>query len=107
MSNLPVAETILEQLGGNQFRVMTGATNFVGSATRLTFRLPGGGGFCKSGINYVSITLDPSDTYTMQFYRIRNGNLSRIAEHSDVYFDMLQDLFEKETGVYVTLARRR
>ena len=40
-TDLTVANTILQQLGGNKFRVMTGAKNFVGSNDALTFRLPG------------------------------------------------------------------
>ena len=30
MSNMTVAKTILEQLGGNKFRMMTGAKNLAG-----------------------------------------------------------------------------
>ncbi len=35
MNNLKVAETILEQLGGNQFRMMTGAKNLAGDENSL------------------------------------------------------------------------
>ena len=39
MSNLKVAETILEQLGGNKFRMMTGAKNLAGDETSLSMRI--------------------------------------------------------------------
>jgi hypothetical protein len=104
MIDLQVAETILEQLGGREFTVMTGAKNFVGSPTTLSFSLPGAGGFCKNGINRVVITLEPSDTYTVQFYRIRRGSaLVLVANHTDIYYDGLQELFTRETGLAVSL----
>lgn len=99
MSNLPVAETILEQLGGRRFRVMTGARNFIGCATYLSFRLPGARGFTKQGINYVRIELMPSDTYTVTFSRIRSTNVAVISKHENIYCDALQELFTRETGL--------
>lgn len=103
MSNLVVAETILEQLGGRRFIAFTGATKFVGSVYSLSFTLPGDG-FCKNGINRVNIELMPSDTYTVKFYRLRRGTpLVTVSEHTDIYFDQLQELFENETGLVVHL----
>lgn len=96
---MEVSETILRQLGGRQFIVMTGARNFIGHPDMLTFRLPGSGGFCKNGINRVAIRLNPSDTYTVTFSRIRGMKAVEIAEHRDVYFDSLQEIFTRETGL--------
>lgn len=102
-----VAQTILEQLGGRKFIAMTGARNFVGGESSLAFRLPGGGGFCKKGINVVQITLTPDDTYTMTFQRRNHvkGVLTwtDIAQHHGVYFDMLQSMFTSETGLATQL----
>lgn len=98
-----VAKTILEQLGGNKFRVMTGAKNFVGAPDSLRFSLPGGGGFCLDGINKVVITLDPSDTYTVQFYRLRGAKATLIKEVKDVYCDYLVACFERATGLRTSL----
>jgi hypothetical protein len=107
MSN-QVAKTILQQLGGSLFATLTGAKNFVGSENSLSFSLPGGGGFCKNGINRVNIELAPSDTYTVKFYRFQRGaTLVTVSEHTDIYFDGLQDLFERETGLYTSLTRRK
>lgn len=100
---MSVAKIILEQLGGRRFTVMTGAKHFVGSDTALSFTLPGGGGFCKDGINSVRINLDPSDTYTVSFYRVRKGIPVLISSASDVYCDVLRDVFESATGLRTSL----
>jgi len=100
-----VARTILEQLGGNRFIAMTGARNFIGSESSLSFRIPGGGGFCKDGINFVRIELTPSDTYRMSFARIRGDKLTAVAQHDDIHFDGLRELFERETGLATSMGR--
>lgn len=58
-TNLQVAETIRQQLGGARFAMMTGAKNFVGGENMLLFSVGRG---AKAGINRVRVTLDPSDT---------------------------------------------
>jgi len=94
-----IAQTILEQLGNNKFITMTGARQFIALPSGLQFKLPGGGGFCKQGINCVQIILDPSDTYTMKFMKIRSLTVKTLAEHSGIYFDQLQTIFTRETGL--------
>lgn len=98
MSN-EVAKTILEQLGGRGFTVMTGARNYTGYPDGLTFRLPGAGGFCRAGINHVEIRLLPSDTYRVIFSRVRGGKMKEIACVAGVYFDALPEIFRRETGL--------
>lgn len=104
---MAVAKTILEQLGGGKFMVITGASNFLGDANSLSFRLPGGGGFCKDGINHVKIELTGMDDYIVTFNRIRAGKVTEVAKLDGVYNDMLMDIFENHTGLYCTLAPRR
>jgi hypothetical protein len=99
MREQTVGETILEQLGGARFITMTGARNFIGSATRLTFRIPGAGGRTKNGINFVSITLSAFDTYTVTFSRIRGSIVKIVEQHHNIYADMLQSLFTSVTGL--------
>lgn len=98
-----VAKTILEQLGGGRFALMTGAKNFVGTPDSLIFRLPGAGGFTKAGINKVVVTLMPSDTYKVDFYRMRKGVSKLIDSADDVYCDMLREVFERATGLRTNL----
>ena len=97
-----IAKTILEQLGGNRFKAMTGANRFVALESGLHFRIPGGG-FTKNGINSVTIILDWSDTYTVRFERVRGIKSTQINELSLVYDDQLQGLFEEETGLRTSL----
>jgi hypothetical protein len=99
-----VANTILEQLGGAQFVALTGASKFCAGDQFLQFSLPKG---CNQGINKCRIMLDPSDTYTVEFFRITGASFERKLEFSDVYCDTLKDLFERATGLYVTLFARR
>lgn len=103
MADLTVANTILEQLGGRKFIVMTGARNFVGDFSGLSFRLPGAGGFCADGINYVKVTLTPNDEYDMTFSRIRGARVTQVAKHEGIYFDQLQESFTKATGLHTSL----
>lgn len=97
-----VAQTILDQLGSGKFAVMTGAKNFVGSANGLTFKLPGKN-FCKNDINCVRVILDPTDTYTMQFLKIRGTKVTTVKEVTDVYNDQLQEIFTDVTGLDTSL----
>ena len=64
MSNLKVAETILEQLGGNHFRMMTGAKHLAGDENSLSMRI----GRNSSNSNYLKITLNSMDTYDTVSY---------------------------------------
>ena len=60
---MSVAKTILEQLGGNKFRMMTGAKNFVGYENGVSMKI----GRNSSNSNYLKITLNSMDTYDMKF----------------------------------------
>jgi hypothetical protein len=97
-----VPKEILRQLGGNKFQVMTGAKNFAGDENRLVFSIPK----AKNGINFVQITLMPTDTYKVEFgKKSRSARIGykKIKIYDDVYSDMLRELFEKETGLYTSL----
>jgi len=95
-----VARTILEQLGGRRFLAMTGATNVIGSADSLSFRLPGTPGFVRGRINVCRITLTPMDTYTVEFLRVgRQGQVATVAICTDIYADALPACFTRETGL--------
>lgn len=96
---MEVAQTILNQLGGHKFVVMTGAKNIYALDSGLQFGLPGGRGFTKHGINKVQVILDPSDTYTVKFIKIRKMEKTYEMEYSNVYNDMLQSVFREATGL--------
>ena len=64
--NKQIANTILSQLGGHKFIVMTGAKNFVAIENGIRFNIGQNG----SKANMVKVVLDWDDTYTMQFIKI-------------------------------------
>ena len=103
MSAHIVADTILQQLGGRRFALMTGAKSFTGSADALSFRLPGAGGFCRSGINRMRVTLTPADTYTVEAWRVRGASMVMVAQFGDVYADNLRDVFTTMTGLETSM----
>lgn len=92
------AQTILEQLGGNKFIVMTGTKNFVKNDKEKSLTMKLTKNLAKA--QYLKITLNGNDLYDMEFISV-NRNLDRVikAEYKDVYFDMLQELFTKTTGL--------
>uniref|UniRef100_A0A6H2A606 Uncharacterized protein n=1 Tax=viral metagenome TaxID=1070528 RepID=A0A6H2A606_9ZZZZ len=96
---LEIARTILAQLGGHKFTVMTGAKNIFALENGLQFALPGNGGFTKYGINRVQVILDPSDTYTVKFMKIRKMEKTYEIEYGNVYCDSLQSVFREATGL--------
>ena len=103
MTNLTVAKTILEQLGGNRFVAMTGAKNFVAGESALSFKI----GRNSTSINTVKVELTPMDTYTVTFSNVskrKAGVVNKvISESTDVYCDTLVELFERTTGLYTKL----
>jgi hypothetical protein len=100
MTDLTVATTILQQLGGKRFILMTGAKNVGGGSDYLSFTLPKN----SKKISHVLVKYNKgSDTYSMKFMNVRGVNVKNVATYDDVYCDMLQELFTKETGFYTTL----
>lgn len=109
--HVQVANTILEQLGGRHFLVMTGAKDLGASNDglgSLTMRLPRCD-FKKPGVTHVKITLEPSDTYKVEAIKVsrrrkfERPQVSTIASESDVYCDTLQDAFLRLTGLMTRL----
>lgn len=104
-SNKEIADTILEQLGGNKFRVMTGAKNFSYSSQgkpHLQFQI----GRNASKANMVVIEYEAGhDWYTVKFlkFSMKTG-LQELKKVEGVYFDDLRPLFTKYTGLYTSLA---
>jgi hypothetical protein len=99
---LAVANTILAQLGGSGRLVqMIGAKHFVGSANALTFQFAGRG--ARNQSNCIRITLDPWDTYTVEFLSCRGVKVTPKGTFTDIYADGLRELIEHETGLYLSL----
>ena len=97
---MSVAKTILEQLGGNQFRMMTGAKNLVDCGDALAMKI----GRNSSNSNYLKITLNSMDLYDMEFCKLtKMGEKKSVTEYNNVYNDLMKGTFTAHTGMYTSL----
>jgi hypothetical protein len=103
MNNNNIAETILNQIGGNQFIAMTGSSHFASTGNGLRMKLSRN----KSGANYLFIELNGRDLYNMKFSSIRSKNWEIVSKTKfdiqDVYADQMFRIFEQITGLYTKL----
>lgn len=130
MTRIEIANTILNQLGGNHFVVMTGAKNFVTVDNGLRFQI----GKNSSKANVVKVMLQVDDTYTMQFWNKgrefnpytlmvkyfdqgmseeqvkvkvaaaeKNAEPKMLKEYNGLFFDQLQEFFTEYTHMNTKL----
>jgi hypothetical protein len=93
-------KVILQQFGGGRAMAMIGGKDILVDGKTLQF------GFkakAKNGANKVLITLEASDTYTVEFWSVRGMKSRLIKSFDDVYAESLAELFEGETGLYLRL----
>ena len=94
-------KTIASQIGNRAFAMM-GASNLMTSGSGLSFKV----GRNPKGVTHVKVTLDPSDTYTVEFLRcsLRAKNIRKVlGTFDDVYAEDLRELIESETGLALSL----
>lgn len=107
-----IAKTILRQLGGNKFTVMTGASKFlVADITKdnkkIWLRMNIGRN--AAGINRLKIYYNANDTYTMEFYKQTMSRktfdvkITKKQTFENIYCDQLQEIFTRVTGLYTSL----
>ena len=100
-TNLTIPETTLQQLGGAaRLKAMIGAKMFVGDERTLQFRFAAP---ATNKANCLRITLDPTDTYTVEFWRCRGLAQDKVDEVGLVYGDSLRGLIESKTGLRLSL----
>jgi len=92
---MTTAETILEQLGGNRFLIMTGSRVFSRGQHSLHLKLAPN----KSGADRLTITVTSLNLYMMQF---RKGTGESVSGINGVHPDQLQEIFTENTGLYIT-----
>lgn len=93
------ANTILQQLGGARFQIMTGANSFMAVEGGLQFRIPR----AKDTINCVSIKLNRNDLYDLQFMTIWGLKVTTKNVATDVGSEQLEQVFSKVTGLATRL----
>jgi len=109
-----IANTIRQQLGNLAF-------SMVGAKDLMSFNEEAGAGLMfKIGRNskkvqWVKITLAPSDTYSVEFSRITPRRLNKktlthsggekkiLSKMDGLYTDMLKPVIEEATGMYLSL----
>ena len=98
-----IARTILEQIGGKSFAVMTGSRDFVDMGNGLRMSLASN----KTSANRLDIIYDAgTDLYNMRFYRKTfskktfESKLKDVEVHEGIFFDMLEEVFTQVTGLY-------
>ncbi len=92
-------EIILQQLGGNEFKSMTGAHNFIHTTGNngLQFRFRGSRRF-----NWCKISLNERNLYDVEFCQIGRAPKFIVRNHIryfDIYASDLQSLFTSVTGL--------
>jgi hypothetical protein len=102
MTDLSVANTIAQQIGGRAF-FMLGTKNKIGTENSLIFDIKG-----SKKANKIEIIYDRGpDSYTVNFHkatmkRMLAGN-TLVYSTSDIYADQLKDVIETHTGLYLSL----
>ena len=103
-NSLQVARTILEQLGGEKvLSVMIGAHSFTADGNGLVFKFKAK---ARCGIKAIKVTLDPSDTYTVEFYSQKGAPSFAVkceARYTDTMSEDLVSLVEEATGLVLSL----
>lgn len=95
-TNAAVANEIKRQLGGAIF--MFGARLLVYDEKSLAFSIRG-----SRKANKVKITLEPSDTYRVECFKIRGTDCRKVSEANMVYADSLKPVLEAHTGLAASL----
>lgn len=88
-----VAKTIAAQIGNMAFR-MLGAKDLLSTENSLQFAIRG-----SRTANMIRVQLDPSDTYTVEFYK----GVRKVKSVSGVYCDSLREVLQAHTGLYTSL----
>ena len=97
MTDFTVANTIISQLGGfGTLKAFVNARSYVADNNSVMFKFSGSKkfNFCKIVYNY------GLDEYEMNFIKIW-GDRKKVETVNGVYCDMLVDIFEKKTGLYL------
>lgn len=98
MTNQTIAAAILAQLGGNRLVAMTGANGFLNLENGLQFKFKG-----SKKANCVRITLEASDLYTVEFFKIKGYDAPSVSKHTGLYDVALKPTFERLTGLSLSL----
>lgn len=94
---MTVVQSIAQQLGGNKFQSMTGATMYA-NESKLMVKFKG-----SKNSNCMNIEYMLDDTYTMTFYKLRGTDAKIVAQYADVCCNQLASIFEMVTSLKTNL----
>ena len=103
-----MVQTILAQMGGiGAIKTMTGAREFETHADGVSFRFPNSD---RERPNHVRVRYDRGrDLYDVEFSRLRSTKTGKVLDpvetHEGMYGDALKELFERQTGLDLTVPR--
>jgi hypothetical protein len=105
-TDLAVANTIAKQIGGRAFFMM-GTQHKTGTAKSLIFNVRGS----PLHVTKIVVTLDDSDTYTVEFWKapvsaraiIHGKQPVKLSEDSDIYAENLHAIIAKGTGLALSI----
>ncbi len=107
---MKVHETIISQLGGKKIFAMAFSKAVYSTDWLLLVLARGLQNHKGPGkkITHVRVTLEPTDTYKVEFLYVpsrgaRSGMETVLRSVDDVYADSLKTLVERETGLYLSL----
>ena len=93
-----IAKTTFAQIG-NQALFMMGACNKgFNDDGSISFKIKGSRKF-----NHIKIALNSMDLYDITFYKIGKFDIKSEKTINDIYSDMMHNIIEKETGLYLSL----
>ena len=97
--NQAIAQTIIDQIGGDRFAFMTGSKNFMSIDSGLQFSI--GRNVLKC--NRITIILNGRDLYDVTYYSIRGVSVKIKHSESDIYAENLRQSIENATELYTSL----
>lgn len=94
---LHVANKIKKQIG-HQALFMLGAQHLAADPVSLQFKIRG-----SKKVTHIKIKLEATDLYTMKFFKCRKAEFKIVNTETGVYFDMLNMMIEKNTGLHTSI----
>lgn len=88
-------DQLIAHLGGRQFFLLTGFKAEVRGETYIQFKATKN----KLGATKMKVSL-VNDLYTIEFFKIRNFEVTTVKKIEGVYDVNLREVFERETGLY-------
>lgn len=101
MAKITMNQLTASNNGIGRLSMMIGAKNFVRDENKNNVMFSFAAK-AKNKANKCRITLNSMDLYDVEFFNIRGANFKTISSFKNIYNDQLKELFESETGLYLS-----